>query len=62
MSNHETNCIELTDRELDQVNGGVIWYAIAGALMEAGAILAGYGAVRLVQDLGATGTLNGLRH
>ena len=51
MSNDKTNEIELSDRELNEVNGGFIWWVVAGAVMEAGAILAGYGAVRLVQDL-----------
>ena len=50
--NSERKEIELTDGELNEVNGGFLWF-LAGVVMEAGAVLAGYGAVRLVQDIAA---------
>jgi bacteriocin-like protein len=60
MDNRHTNEIELTDSELAQVDGGIL--ALAGAAAFALGVLAGYGGVRLVQDLTATGTLNGGLH
>ena len=55
------NEIELTDSELAQVDGGIL-PALAGAAAFAVGVLAGYGGVRLVQDLTATGTLNAGLH
>ena len=52
MHSDEMKEIELTDGELNEVNGGFLWF-LAGVVMEAGAVLAGYGAVRLVQDIAA---------
>ena len=49
MSNDRTNEIELADRELDEVSGGFIWL-VPELVFGTGAFLAGYGAVRFVQD------------
>ena len=57
MDNHHPNEIELTDRELADVSGGSP--VLAGAAAFAVGVLAGFGAVRLVQSITAeTGTLN----
>ena len=61
MDNRDTNEIELTDSELAQVDGGIL-PALAGAAAFAVGVLAGYGGVRLVQDLTETGTLNAGLH
>jgi bacteriocin-like protein len=61
MDNRDTNEIELTDSELAQVDGGIL-AALAGAAAFAVGVLAGYGGVRLVQDVTATGTLNAGLH
>jgi bacteriocin-like protein len=61
MDNRDTNEIELTDSELAQVDGGIL-AAVAGAAAFAVGVLAGYGAVRLVQDATETGTLNAGLH
>ena len=49
MSNDRANEIELADRELDEVSGGFIWI-VAELVLGTGAFMAGYGAVRFVQD------------
>jgi hypothetical protein len=48
----------LSDAELDQVGGGFILQAAALVV----GFFAGYGAVRLGEDLGATGTLGPALH
>ena len=52
----DTNQNVLTDTELAQVSGGAI-PVVAGAALVGIGMLAGYGAVRLVGDITATGTL-----
>ena len=61
MMSGNANEIELTDSELAQVDGGIL-AAVAGAAAFAVGVLAGYGGVRLVQDLTETGTLNAGLH
>ena len=51
----DTNQIGLTDTELAQVSGAIP--VVAGAALVGIGMLAGYGAVRLVEDITATGTL-----
>ena len=61
MDNRDTNEIELTDSELARVSGG--HPVLAGAAAVAVGVLAGFGAVQLIDRITApTGTLNAGLH